>query len=208
MVALLAAEPCQICVKHETSVHEFAGSSSRSESALERFKAHTAEVMEAVRRCRRSHRRTGQPDCPGSGGVQRPQHGRSEPRRPRSRAGDVVEIEIEGIGTLTNTVTTSTVTRAPCIGGRSTLPPPTAAPELTIAFWYSTRSWQETWRTRAPVGLGNPVAAGHAAFLYSLMRPSQRVVRSAVTVVGGEGGGTEAGVGGRWSGDRWGRCWL
>ena len=55
-----------------------------------------------------------------------------------------------------------------------------------------------------PVGLGNSVAA----FSYSLMRPSHRAVRSTVTVVGGLGGGSVVGVGGRCWSERWGRCWL
>ncbi len=55
------------------------------------------------------------------------------------------------------------------------------------------------------VGLGNSVVPGQAAILYSLMRPSHRLVRSAVTVAGGVSGGSSTGVGGRCRRERWGR---
>ena len=41
-----------------------------------------------------------------------------------------------------------------------------------------------------PVPPGKSVVAGHAAFRYSLMRPSHRLVRSTVTVVGAASGGS------------------
>ncbi len=47
------------------------------------------------------------------------------------------------------------------------------------------------------VGLGNSVVAGQAAFSYSLMSPSHRVVLSAVTLAGIDGGGSCAASGGR-----------
>jgi len=56
-----------------------------------------------------------------------------------------------------------------------------------------------------PVGLGNSVVAGQAAFWYSLMSPSHRSVRSTMTVAGGVSGGSSNGVGGRCSRERWGR---
>ena len=60
------------------------------------------------------------------------------------------------------------------------------------------------------VGARNGVVAGQAACLYSLMRPSQRVVR---TTRGGSGWSVVllSGVvcrGGRWFSERWGRCVL
>ena len=61
-----------------------------------------------------------------------------------------------------------------------------------------------------PVGAQNRVVAGQAACLYSLMRPSQRVVRTSRR---GNGWSVVllSGVvcrGGRWSSERWGRCML
>jgi len=66
-------------------------------------------------------------------------------------------------------------------------------------------------RTRSVhrVGRGNSIALVQAALPYSLMSPSQLVVRSTVPVTGGLGGGSAvAGVGGRWLRDRCGRCCL
>ena len=57
-----------------------------------------------------------------------------------------------------------------------------------------------------PVGLGNSVVAGQAAFLYSLMRQLHRVVRSGEMVA--SGADSAAPVGGRWPSERCGRCWL
>lgn len=59
---------------------------------------------------------------------------------------------------------------------------------------------------RRPVGLGNPAVAGQAAFLYSLMRPSHRVVRSGDLVA--VGADWAAPVGGRWLSERCGRWSL
>ena len=61
-----------------------------------------------------------------------------------------------------------------------------------------------------PVGAQNRVVASQAACLYSLMRPSQRVVRTSRR---GNGWSVVllSGVvcrGGRWSSERWGRCML
>ena len=61
-----------------------------------------------------------------------------------------------------------------------------------------------------PVGAQNRVVAGQAACLYSLMRPSQRVVRTSRR---GNGWSVVllSGVvcrGGRWPSERWGRCML
>ncbi len=61
------------------------------------------------------------------------------------------------------------------------------------------------WFTR-PVPLGNSVVPAHAAFLYSCMRPSHRLVRSTVTVAGGASGWLSTGVGGRCLSDWCGRC--
>ena len=50
---------------------------------------------------------------------------------------------------------------------------------------------------------GKSVVPGHAAFRYSLMSPSHRLVRSNVMLAGG----SSVGVGGRWLSDWWGR-WV
>lgn len=59
-----------------------------------------------------------------------------------------------------------------------------------------------------PVGLGNSVVPGQAAFSYSLTRPSHRAVRSSVTLAGTDGGWLSAASGGRCSRERCGRCLL
>ena len=59
-----------------------------------------------------------------------------------------------------------------------------------------------------PVPPGKSVVAGQAAFRYSWMRPSHRLVRSTVTVAEVASGGLWTGVGGFWPRDWWGRCWL
>ena len=74
-----------------------------------------------------------------------------------------------------------------------------------LVLWFAGGGLHDGRRDR--VGLGNSVAPGHAAFLYSLMRPSQRAVRSTESVVGGVRGCSVAGVGGRCSRERWGR-WV
>ncbi len=51
------------------------------------------------------------------------------------------------------------------------------------------------------VGLGNSVLAGQAAFSYSLMRPSHRVVLITATLAGIDGGWSSAASGGRCSRD-------
>ena len=56
-----------------------------------------------------------------------------------------------------------------------------------------------------PVGLGNSVVSLQAAFSYSLMRPSHRVVRSTVMLAVTDGGWSRAPSGGRCSRERWGR---
>ena len=58
-------------------------------------------------------------------------------------------------------------------------------------------------RDLRPVGAGNCVVAGQAAFRYSLMSPSQRAVLTAWRCRSGWSGGSAAG--GRWSSERWGR---
>ena len=48
---------------------------------------------------------------------------------------------------------------------------------------------------------GKSVVAAQAAFRYSWMSPSHRLVRSTVTVAGGASGGSYSGVGGLWPRD-------
>ena len=60
------------------------------------------------------------------------------------------------------------------------------------------------WPLFSPVGAGNCVVAGQAAFRYSLMSPSQRAVLTTWRCRSGWSGGSVA-TGGRWSSERWGR---
>ena len=59
------------------------------------------------------------------------------------------------------------------------------------------------WQNR-PVGAGNCVVAGQAAFRYSLMSPSQRAGFTTWRCLSGWSGASVA-TGGRWSSERWGR---